>query len=728
MQRSRYFSTTAVGILLVATVANASYADDAPPEPAAAFAPRGDAATRLQLGDDGKVGAWIPIAWAEGVGRPDVSAPAVTYVAYRGGVLTRLAESFEPIAFRQVDSRKPALIGLFAPLDAFPEKLRAGQYRIVLDVNSPGIDRPPVVLSVEYPVSTFSAPADVAVKRTGVYDRFWVNTAQTPLKLTQTDGIAVDRDEVDLEVTWDGAKKGRLELTLSGSLPLEYGASIESGFAIGVHTGKVHVSGPSFPPFTVPLKLEHKAHAAVLGIVVALGIFLGIVVRGRIQAYIDRKHIGVRIALFDYRLKRAAARRQDREFVGQIGDLREQLARLAQAVDSGTAPQGLSGAETELAAITERFAAAVAKFDEKLQTALMRLNETIAAVAGERVLPATVLSVYNTAQAALVQVQGELLAGKGVNAAHARIEKLFAATQQVTSEWLNAFEDARGHILTIADGAVLPGPARQAWQSYTETLGALSPAPATISTPAQYGEALTAVETRYRETRQVVLRLQRDLVVAGQRVIGVAEQADQPPSTLGDLTKSVEAFSREDLGVFPVSETVERTGRFKASLHRVLDAMTATIIEPHGAKVPDTVSDNLANGYYVLAANEMLKLSAVKSMTFGALEPLAGEEPGDDGEPDTPANATSVLVEQSWTELSAEERALVFRTQAEIRRARWLQNTISAIGLIAVAYVIWLPEFDGSLRNVVALGLWGFALDVGVGSLVSQVRENVQPG
>lgn len=702
--------------------------------PGVAFSALEEGAIHMSPGPNGTLGAYVPIRWEEGVRKTDIAQPSVAYVVYRGQVLELLGKAFENITFERDGIDQPALIRLFAPLDAFPSTNQVGDYKVVIDAHSAGVTRPPIVLSLSYPATVVSLPEKVSVNHTsGIPLVAPTKTEQTTLVLSQTDGLPVTGEALRLQVLWSEARGGKVEWTgaaLEQGNGFQYTAAIKKRFPIGTHAGTLQVAGPGFSPKSVTIELKHHAHPIFLGMVVAIGILLGVVLRDQIQAYIDKRKVGVRVALFDFELERSLKKRQDESFLAAVNDFKRETADLARSIRNGTTPNGLTGAEETLSSIKDRFGTARDAFDSRLHTAVELLNDTIKAVGSERVLPTSVLDTYNLAQPVLLQLQTELMDGAGVDTVAVHLQRLFEQIERASKKWVQTFDQNRQHVETLTSGLVLPRHASVAWAGFLEVLAELKGEVPAITTesPASVGIALSAVEDRFDGTRHIVRRLHNDLCITGDRVIKVAKQSSIRPKSLDALVASVEAFKAEDPDVFPVADLVGRTGQLKNTISVLLGHLIAVIEEPHGTNIPAKVTAFLENGDYVLAANEMLKIR-VKSAALSAAPdiPELGEELADEDVAEEESNGSSVVLEKDWTELSPEEKALIFQAEEDIKRAKIFQNSLSTVGLIALAYVIWLPGFTGSLQNLVAIGLWGFALDVGVGSLVDRVTDKISP-
>lgn len=711
------------------------------PPPAVVSIPAGTTPPILTLSGEHYV-ATVPLVWPTVANAANVTLTPLSLTKDH----VELAMTADQVQgdFLASGNERPALVQISLNSAVFPDAARAGIYRIVfrLDRTQEGDTKAigDLVVAVSMPKSVLNTVPALKVRETigaivgdGRQDghQFWLRLSSghpfTPKfsPMTAVPGGSVSAALVDPNAV----------VSPSTSIP----AHIQPGddLELGTTEATILMTGPAMDAVTLSVSVDRRLSTQWIPLIAAIGILLGLAVRVGLARFQDRQQLDVRLKIAEAELTDIEARYPNDAVLTHARKLRE-LILLWETELSG------SGLETTLKTMDKTFTeskqaleAAMKTYDVLVKTELEKLNALGAVFVKKRTLTDAWQTRAASVAQAIAQIGHQLDNQRDIDTAKtqkkATLETFFGEIRHWAERWQQSLPGVQ-RTLEQLDPPLPLGVMASMTPQITKA-GALTPLPANDSVSVEnLATHLDALHKRAVETRAISYGFVSLCCTDARTVLSLLTKAAQPTQTLNSAIETLNRRLEQDL----LSEPAEQPLPLAQALLTLNQALTNTIEAVAGASVPQNVTRLLQMGAYELAAK--LAIDPKDAAALGEASGLLAQPPTGmrammatnttTGTPPAAAPAApppAQTAATSWIELLLSAppalRSYILRKRRSIVLAQSIATVFSFVALTIVAWVVFHSTFVGTPTHVLAILGWSFTLDVGLGSLVTQLQS-----
>ncbi len=578
--------------------------------------------------------------------------------------------------------------------------------------------------------------------------RWWPDGGRTPITLLETSGrsrVSGLQLQTLPFVNQDG-RPTSITVTLadtSVTIAPDSGVALSYEFSgripIGVSRGSARlVARELAEPMTVYFEIRKRAAPWLLAVALLLGLLGGYYVRTYLQ---QRKEAGeARVKAIDLltRLRAEWDKREDPVFRGAVDD---QVAALQTAVsndDADAITTAVNDAEAKLVEALTTLETTLATQQERLRS-LTELTTTPWAVPGDLKV------ALRQADGERNQVRHAMDRANGAAAREALDSIVDVLTEDVRSNmpaWRTRME---ADLTALAKEAeVWPVRVKERVTARAQALLDSLNAIATLAADADL-EALkalvAAVDENRHGARPFVLGVPLWIQTAHDGVVSAFGSGNLPGrSTLAALTGAVDDLARR---VDAAPDLEAALGELVAEPLPWAEAFEAQL-EGLASEALDPIRQSLVACQYETAARQIVL--AREALEAGDDQQLGDEVPESRGEGGEAATGVEGEIADENAPGSTTRRHLAaapppdvggaledlgslrVRTRNQIARAKAVQFLVSAVGIGAIGYLLFSPNFQGVPADYILAFFWGFSLDVTVDSLMEQAKALPAPG
>lgn len=716
--------------------------------------------------DDGKARGFIALGL---VGSLDPAKLEVQLVDIKCGELR--VESWREAFLLDVhpgDQRKSPT--LTVELAGLPQ-VEPGAYDLVVYVTGEGLDKPvELQIKVEVPSATLTARPLVLKQVEGLCTQSLAGgglilretgrvSGLTALSVSQLEVTDANKEPVAGRLIlgkWTGpSAKGngrelyqhhageavapgdesRLSITIPAASTVEIPVRLSAGFPLGTTTGKLELAAPHLvKPVEVAFTVDRRLRPWLLLVPVLIGLIVGYIVRTWMARRIEVGEVRVQAEDLLDRLARESAERPDATFQAEIAILR---TALEQALPGPIEPLRTAITDTET-----KLKSAITALDSRRKKAAERFAKVLQIVSPSTAwsLPAGILATLRGKEvAAEVEDAKDALNAGRVAAATTAMGNAEHLLSSVVPAQVDAWRKdilARLEALDFETDPLL-AEARKQTEGERRAVDTALALLRAGGPQAELAGLVSATATAHRALAELADALLRTLHARLDRLLRALGSLRLPlPDRLDDLRHQSSAF---------FSEAGEREGPV-AALRFVIDhgpklsgIVESTILDQLEGEKQAAAAELLAAGSYatlearleqwlaapIVVAGEGQGLRERKVVHAGAavgsgLEPLALLLGGAD---DGAGQAAVIIARDGAATAVAARRARTFGELAGLKAVRFL---IAALLILVAAYYLYEQNWVGTPREWIALFFWGFALDVGIDTVVS-VGGKVKP-
>lgn len=493
---------------------------------------------------------------------------------------------------------------------------------------------------------------------------------------------------------------------------------------LGTSTARLKLESPQLnSPVAFTVEIRRRLSLAYIAILALAGVALGVGARVLLATRIQRKEAetaGWRVVI-DIWQQRASAK--DAAFQGRLGVAAQALVDVLRAYDKP--------AEVE-AAVTKANTAvqdARKKLDVDLKVQEERRKALAAQLQPHRKLPTAVGKEVSHLLSKLHDV-ARALADSDAAGAATLLEDLVSDVRgpvwTALRNWGTRMRDVESLLSGSIGGKRIPTSEQPAINAaITKSREAIDKVLGGEITDADVGTRLAAAQlslAAFDETRSAMRSIPVSLNAAVSRL-----KPDRSTELEADATEFVSAL--EELG--DGSDALPQWATVISKLGTLLDKAQRVILDaaPQAAKA--TVAGHFAAGNYFEAALEAAKPA-------GAEDPKlhGGSESDDESRsPIPPPWATPVAVLAGGVMVGGGVIASVplktpledafeyrVRTLKELDAARLWQTVLLALAAVPIAYLLFAGTWVGTIANLAAVFLWGFAADITVNGVLAGAK------
>lgn len=616
----------------------------------------------------------------------------------------------------------------------------AGTYELLLRITS-GRRVQHLELHLVRPFATLEAPTAFTVERTLILP-WWRKERTPPLRVVERSGALVagasvrQIDSTEARFVFgpkpfvpNDAPAGASATDViqpNGSVDVVY--SLNGRFPLGTSARTIEISAPQLQsPARVVLQVRSRRHPAWIAVVVALGLVTGWLLRTALQRWGELGRARLQALDLLDRLRQHHKDHYDAEF-------RETVFGLITRVDAlRKSPDWRDGTQ---------IASTVKDVGEELNSALKilgeRRDEAGKQLASLMELVDTRWSVPESVEAALATAREELEEaskalenddpGTVLAVCRTVTRNLDGEVQRAATAW----RDDQTSRLQVLTGLTAPqaSPALPLVQAAAQALPAVRTIP--VDDPkSTTGELLPALHKARVQIRD--LPTQTPPLVREAREVLDALGTRRVDDTASVLALTTATNNLRELGGSPEA-ALEAIAKRVPDL---LDALQAAIRRQSGGDAKE-VEELVAAGRYAEAARALPSVE-IKTGNGGAR--LRRMLPTPQAFLAAEGATYTVFLPEAISPLPSKPSMLTLRelgpeAAIQLERARafsailwstWVQTALVFALLLVAGYLLFADEFVGTLRDIVQVFLWAFALDVTVGKLVEVTQGLAAP-
>jgi hypothetical protein len=528
----------------------------------------------------------------------------------------------------------------------------------------------------------------------------------------------VDFGEVK-EITPDSTS--RSPITLSGNFPL------------GTSTGAALISAPQLEkPIDLTFEVHNRRAKWIIVVTMILGVILGFVARVWTRFRIELRQARLKALDAATTLERELQNRPDAEFHEAVEPA---FTSLTTAIENGSAAQ----LTNQITAANAALVAALNDLDQRRITVKSQF-ETLSGLAKKSsLLPAEISAAVSIVGAELEKAQSQLELDNVAAAA----QTLQPLAPGLGSKLGPAASNWRSHVsslLEVAEGISAFLPAKVGAGIDTDNTTVKTKLAELV--PTTEASSLTEISSLFDAIRNVrdslTVFVRRLATQLANSVNALKIQFDKPlPESVAQLFNEAEQISKRlpELAEHPEAGAKELQERLAALTLHWSETMLAqiqgdnTVLVTSSREDVETLLDQ--NQYFdaTLAVIEFLQAQAdmlLGSVAVTNVVPSFEEAVsfldllGGGGRPETSVTMVTTVHERT---IPPNLTALRTRTWKELAVARALQFAIAGVIIMAVGYALFAEEFVGTFKELMAVFVWAFGLNLSADSMMETITS-----